>query len=357
MIAGGRVAVVVSEMSSERILTVDLASGEEQWTELVTTDGHMGQVDDMGDLVASEGDLFYRTHTEDHGLAVAAMSLGTGKRLWVTPVDGGGYGRPAVTGRGNVWIHERDDETDESIVTALSADSGDECSSWRVDSPRPNEIYVHDESLYVSTAEGIVALDRDTGDEQWRTEESARLQAVTENRVFATNHPGFLIAYQTGSGDEEWTVESDHYMDGERIPDDPGFKRSESGNSVARPNYGELAIVGDLMLARERVHSSHSDRITAFEIETGDEVWQVVPEELSDDDTTVTYTGPVIAGQVAFACENRRDGESRLLRIDVSTGEILASVEMATIATGSPSVGRGAVVIPQEDGIICYADD
>ncbi len=354
LISAGRVVVATSgSHSGEQIRTYDLTAGEKQWTAIVSKNGIMGEV---GDLVASGGDLFHRTQTDTHGMAVMSLSLGDGEQHWVAPSDGGVYGRPIVTERGRVWISDRDGNTDESPITSLSADTGGACSSWRIDGSGAGTVLMREDLISVGTAKGLFGLDRETGEEQWRAETGGSPSVITRDRVFATRHPGYLRAYSADSGDIDWTVESEHYADGELHPENDYFKIVEGGSSIARPNYRDLAVAGELLLARERVYSRHADRITVFDTATGDEMWQRDPPAAEADDR-IWYTGPIVAGESAFVCENRREGDSSLLRIDVSSGETLDTVEMDAHAMAAPAVGRGAVVVPRRDGIACYADD
>ncbi len=353
VISTGRVAVAVAHPNRERILTLDLATGRRIWDERIPE-----VRPDVGDLTAIGGDVFYQVKTEEIGRGVMALSLRDGTRRWSAPDDLNPRSGPVVTEDGHVWFAERHGSDDESSVGALSADTGVECSTWRIDGSGGGSLVFDAEHIYHGTSTGAVALDRENGDERWRTKAPRFPQLVANGRLYATRSFGWLSAHDIDSGSTEWTVESEHYLDGEADPDDPHVMIDEDGTTYARPDYRDLALADDVLISRERVWSDHADRITAFDPEDGDIIWQLEPEdEWPAPDNRFWYTGPVVAGDSAFVCENRRAGDSSLQRIAVTSGEIIDTIELDESAMDGPAVGRGAVVVPTREGITCYADD
>lgn len=352
VISAGRVAVATRRGGRKSIVTLDLATGDVLWDERVSDRL------EVGSLVAAGGDLFYRTGLEDIGRGVLVLSLRDGTHRWSEPQDWNPRMGPVVTEQGHVWITDRNARDKASSVVALSADTGADCSSWQIDGMALGAARVGERHVYQGTREGAVALDLESGEELWRTDEARSPSVVSGDKMYATGTFGWLSVHDIESGDAEWTVESEHYLDGEPHPDNPDRMVDGAGVAYARPDYRSLALADDVLLSRERVFSDHPDRIIAFDAEDGSELWQLAPEdEWPNPDDRFWYTGPVVAGESAIICENRRVGNSYLSEIDIQSGTVTDRTEMDAPALHAPAVGRGAIVVPRIDGIACYGDN
>ena len=241
-------AVAYTQHSRRQIQTVDLKSGTTQWNKQIG-EGRPNP----GDLLAHGSTLYYRGRTEEFGPAGMALSLASGQAQWLVAEEWNPQAGPVLTEDGHLWLTERDTNEDGACIISISADGGVECSVWPIEGNGGGLPRYNDSLAFYGTDAGAVALDRENGKEQWRTEDPRVPRLVTKDRIYATKTHGWLSAHDVSSGTTEWTVESEHYLDGEEDPDNPNVVLDEEGRSYARPDFRDLALANGTLLARERV--------------------------------------------------------------------------------------------------------
>lgn len=138
-----------------------------------------------------------------------AVSLDDQSVFWVFQLGTGGFHHIAVTGsRVVAWDTE-------GRVWGLDAATGRE--QWRVTDFEADiqGLTVAAGTAYVSTLDGLTAIDTETGAVSWRTDTSVDLHtvpAVSDSTVVVTGAQygsEMVAAYDTESGSERWAVEND----------------------------------------------------------------------------------------------------------------------------------------------------
>lgn len=197
--------------------------------------------------------------------------------------------------------------SDQGDVTALAASTGD--TRWmrtfgddhqRASIPAPPAI--DSDSVYItadgSAAQGIYALDRETGETQWKISRPNIPEPLvrTEDVVLASYDRYELAAFDAGSGDRQW---SKAMYDGGLFSPAIGHSRVFSADekavyALAVADGGihwdqDLDVAGSPLVVGESVIVPTTDRIVGLSIEDGSELWTL-------SETSVTGCVPVSQG-------------------------------------------------------------
>lgn len=186
----------------------------------------------------------------------------------------------------------------------------------------------------------MFAVNRENGEHRWRADakDFTIARAVRDGRLFVTSLDGWLAEFDAKTGERLWQKESEN-------------------DSAGGTDYESVVITPTALLVRERVRSAYPDRVRAFDPKMGDVLWTLSPDEGGPLLDRFWYTGPVAASDDAFVCENWRDGESSLHRLDVETGEKRETVLLASYALTTPVVSRGVLVVGCDDELVAYSDE
>ncbi|GGN95959.1 PQQ-binding-like beta-propeller repeat protein [Haloarcula pellucida] len=181
-----------------------------------------------------------------------AVSLADGTREWAfeTPGDVHTYklfGVPAVAD-GTVFI------SSSQGLYALDAATGEQQWTGTTSDFPP---VVGDGSVYVVRGENVAALDQATGEEQWRTDAEYDIRStpvVADGRVFVRRYPDSVHAIDAADGTELWEAE-------------PG-----------EANYIQLAVADDTLYVP--TGTDFYQQLVAFDTATGEERWRHYRTEL-----------------------------------------------------------------------------
>ena len=157
--------------------------------------------------------------------------------------------------------------------------------------------------LYVSSGYGFVAaLDAETGDELWRTENAVPFHSapsVADGRVFATTDDNELYAFDAITGDVLWSYQ--------------GLVESARLFTTPAP-----AVANDLVIA-----PFASGELVALQVSNGRVIWQDALTRTSQITALSTLNdiagSPVISGDVVYAVSH----SGVLAALDLRTGERL----------------------------------
>ncbi|SFS87838.1 PQQ-like domain-containing protein [Halostagnicola kamekurae] len=196
---------------------------------------------------------------------------------------------------------------DQGDVTALEASTGD--TQWtrtfgddhqRASIPAPPA--VDDDAVYItadgSAAQGIYALDRETGETQWEITGPNIPEPLvrTEDVVLASYDRYELAAFDAASGDRQWSrAMSDGGLFSPAIGHSRVFSADEETVSALAVEDGDvhwertLEVDGSPLVVGESVVVPTTDRIMGLSIEDGSELWAL-------SETSATRSVPVSRG-------------------------------------------------------------
>ncbi|WP_246983376.1 PQQ-binding-like beta-propeller repeat protein [Halorientalis marina] len=315
--------------SRSRIRAFSLATGEERWRTAELCCGSSPH----GVVVA--GDLaFVRSEA-----GVAAVALADGSTVWRETVESGAFGSVPLVADGQVFLRRRGE--DSFTVYAMDARSGDPCGETTVEVDPRHRPALSNTHRFHGTDKGLIALARDDWSVDWR--QSLPRTPYTapryrDGRVYVSGFAGFLHALDADSGTVQWTVEFDHYVPGGRA----------DGEEYARPTPEFGAVTADTVVVREEVYSDYSDHVKAFDVASGDLLWDRAPPA----ETGSSYANPVVAGDTVFTVEFDYERDAyRLLELDLATGDRRNAAPVRIRGGPELVVADGRVVAVAETGV------
>lgn len=210
--------------------------------------------------------------------------------------------------------------SDDETLYALSLDSGEVEWTYSEDNWPPHATFTPAGShVFLVVNSGTVALDADTGEERWRTEEAVAVQRspplVVDDRVYV--HGGSRTPADSGvveldreTGEMAWRFETD-------------------GRTLAAP-----AVADDTLLMSVNPHGgAPRGRLFGIDTATGEERWRIDREK--------TLGGIEVANGTAYA-----SGENGpLLAFDPQTGDVLWETDDESLMNNNLS--GGSVVTTQ----------
>jgi|AntRauTorcE11898_2_1112593.scaffolds.fasta_scaffold00001_170 outer membrane protein assembly factor BamB len=344
-----------------RLRAVDLSTGEEAWSARFTAD----RVDASPPTVA--GDLLYyhdgdrlRAHSAVDGSeawtadppaglgtepvpvagrligsshrgggadasAVAAVGNGNGERSWARSYSAHAFAPRAADGAAFVPLYGWD-RTGDGTADGASGD-GDGTTDGGADA--------EDDA---GERDGVVALDAETGDERWRSDEVpevSEVRAIGHGLVFVTTFERRLVALDVADGSRRWTVRS------------APKSRYERETGTSPPGFDPVAVGPDRLFARYDDPSDRPGRIAALDPETGEELWTHAPaDESPRTDGHFWFTGPTVVGDRVLVTANERNEWSVLRELDAATGAVRREVDLPDVAPETaPLVAEGRVVL------------
>lgn len=225
-------------------------------------------------------------YTEPSTGALVALDTANGTTTWTHDADG----RPnPPTIAGDLLVAS----SDQGDVTALESNSGD--SLWtrtfgddhqRAVIPAPPA--VDEDHVYItadsSAAQGIYALDRETGDTQWKIPGPNIPEPLVRagDVVLASYYRYELVAFDAETGERQW---SKAMYDGEPFAPAVGHGRVFSADeatmyAMSLENGGvrweqNLDVVGSALVVGQSVIVPTRDRIVSLGVEDGSEQWAV----------------------------------------------------------------------------------
>ncbi|AHG01139.1 hypothetical protein HALLA_17725 [Halostagnicola larsenii XH-48] len=337
VVSNGVVVALMEADPRSVLLAISLADGRVRWRRAVD-DARYGHV------CAASGTAFVEAEVPDSPVQLAARSLGDGTAMWT---DSFSSHVSQTLAAGRLLAAKRRDG--DFVITASDARTGSEC--WRaVHDGRPGDIAVTDGRIVLPTRDyGVLALDPATGDRQWRSDAGGDTAAIVDGLVISRRFPGELKALSLVDGSTEWSVRSEHFVEG---------GESDDGSQYARPGFEIGAVTPEAVVYMLEVYSEYPRRLQARDFETGELLWDVGPEP-----TPVEFHGysrPVVVGDDVLAIRYARREESEdipdaLLRLDIATGEELDRVTFPTDERiYPPVVANNTLLVPTEEGLIAY---
>ncbi|WP_329345412.1 outer membrane protein assembly factor BamB family protein [Streptomyces sp. NBC_01352] len=289
--------------SGSGLYALDAATGQERWRFVTSGD----RIKVLAPTVA-DGVVYFGTGHAD-GLAYAMDAL-TGRQIWQVATGAPVTSRPAVVD-GVVYL------SSEQGLSALDAATGERrwvlAGNPVLGSPTvaAGVVYVHIGGS--KEDKGVHALDAATGERRWRFTtgrewNEASRPAVADGSVYVTSHSS-LHAVDALSGRERWAFYADHYM---------------TSTPAVR---GDRVYVG-----------SWDHHLYAVDADIGEPYWKFPTEG-------AVASSPVLAdGLVHFGC-----WDNTLYTLDAATGASHATFT-AGDWVGSPTVADGVVYVGTRDG-------
>lgn len=304
---------------------------------------------EYGQVFAASGTAFVEGAIPDSSVRFAARSLGDGATLWTASFTS--HVPQTLAGGRLLTVDRSPDRTRDDThfaVTALDARTGVEC--WRaVHGGRPHDIAVSDGRVIVPTREhGVLALDPASGSRQWRSDVGADTAALVDGLIISRRFPGELRSLSLADGSLNWSVRSDHFVEG----------GEDDGTEYARPGFEVGAVTSEAVIYLLEVYSDYPQRLQARDLETGELLWDVGP-----DPTPVEFHGysrPVVVGDDVLAIRYaRREGDEdppdALLRLDVASG---AERDRITFPADEhvypPVVADNTLLVPTVERLVAY---
>lgn len=170
------------------VYRVSLSTHEVNW--------HSDRVTQLAPSVAVTDEYVYAVGTR-YG-QVISLDRSSGSRRWLRRVDGAGTGAPTV----------RDDLVyvpSEAALTAMSYESG--IPEWTLEEAVGSSVAVAEGTVFATTTGGdVLALDADTGEEQWRASpvSGSNPPIVAGGLLYATGTGGGIAALNPGDGTVIW---------------------------------------------------------------------------------------------------------------------------------------------------------
>ena len=327
VVAEGRIFT----LDSQATVTATSADGRTLWrTDITAPWAGRGAGQSGGGLAHADGRLFV---TSAYGQLVALDSA-SGTELWRHRFDAPVTGAPAVRG-GQVFVVSTD-----SAAWALNVADGKVL--WQRDgTPAPASMVggaapaVTDRLVLLPFPSGeVVAKQRDTGAETWRSRVAGRRigmanagvtgisgdPVVVGNTIFVGNRSGRVAALDAGTGALRWSA-----RDGA---------------------FGPVWPVGDSLFL-----ISDQGELVRLAAASGERIWAVTLERYLEERErrraeVVAHYGPVLAGGRLIVASN--DGQLR--GYDPASGELVFSGSVPGGATSHPVVVGGVLYVVSRDG-------
>jgi len=234
-------------------------------------------------------------------------------------------------------------------------------SRWTASLPSLDAEHTHliGTILITHTEQGLVAIDRDSGDALWQAEGRVSLVLVSPQGVLSVGENGALILRETSTGDVLFETRL-----GKRGASSP------SGLCVSGPSIPPTAILSegrevsaiDLRTGelRWRLASAGSQRLeragrvlivvgsdgalSAIDVVTGQLAWRFA------DDVHVALA-PALSGDVVTVISGEPGrGAHELLGLDLFSGQLLYRVELAGVVDVAPIAVADRVLVAQKSG-------
>lgn len=187
--------VFVSEGTSRgangRLYAFDVEDGTKQW-----------QFDFGGDNRSAPAVAAGLAYVADTGGTVYAVAVEDGSEQWRFDATGEGYTTP-VSSDGAVFFADGS-----GVIYRLDASDG--TVAWENDGTSPRfhtAPAIGPEALYVGGREGVVALSKVTGEQQWTRRfgsDGATSCALADDVVYAGTEGGTVLGLHAGTGSERW---------------------------------------------------------------------------------------------------------------------------------------------------------
>ncbi len=226
-VVDGTVYVTSSSRASGQLHAIDAETGEHEW--------HV-EVHGAATVPTVSDDTLYLPN----GQAVAALDADTGKQIWVHELEEGGgmFGPAPAVVDGTVYVGGRPHGTMTAPPQfhALDADSGE--AVWRSEQRASfSAPTVVDDRVYVGF-DPVLVFDTDTGDEAWTVDGSGSgggwlvsSPTVADGTVYVGDSDGTIHAFGAEDGDERWTVETgDSITSSPTVADGTVFVGSDDGH-------------------------------------------------------------------------------------------------------------------------------
>jgi len=309
-----------------RLTALDAESGEKQWAKRVTTPSpsEAGTWDVPDSLVLDGNDLFFRTYTGLH-------RVGTdGEHRWTFSAFGP-TGRPATP-----------------VVTADLVIAG-------------------------SNDDAVYGVDRESGEQRWRTPVSDRVDhvAAADGVVYAPvqGTAPHLLALDLETGKEQWrfggAVAGSPSVDGKALVV-PLHKNDENDELVVldpkthairwREPIARRWTKSGLALDDDRVYFIGDDGLVARDLSDGSKAWRFGGNGHVE---ASVYTTPAIAGDTVYVAG---DGESRgkVTALAAATGETRGTVAFEkneSVDRNVPAVTDGLFyVVTSENDVVAVGE-
>lgn len=221
-------------------------------------------------------------------LAGCSSVLAPARQRWAYDHGGEQYGRPVLAGE-TVLLGTRGEE--EGHLHAVDVATGER--AWRTPVPPTRTGVATGAGLAaVGTADGLVAVGRDSGEERWRVLDGASVfgLAATPDGVYAATARGVVVAFAL-DGTERWRTDTE--ITGTFAAGRDAVALGVSAASASGPDHELLAL--DTANGSERwrkpfpgglsgwLHAeggwvyAAGDRVVARDQETGEAFWSFVP--------------------------------------------------------------------------------
>uniref|UniRef100_A0A7D5GSZ2 PQQ-binding-like beta-propeller repeat protein n=1 Tax=Natrinema halophilum TaxID=1699371 RepID=A0A7D5GSZ2_9EURY len=210
-------------------------------------------------------------------------------------------------------------------ANATEIGAGDEI--WRWDYPMeyvPN-LMAADGTIYVGSVDDVTVYARDaaTGDEKWTFSDSGRRVSTMEliNGVLLVDNSPDLVALDAETGEEEWRLDRDYVATLLAVIDDTVLCEFDStlyavdvatGEEQWHFDADEISSTSDPRAADDIVFVSSKGVLYALDIATGEEAWRFE----ADDDVEWIRT-PVVENTTAYTWS-----KGTLYAFDVETGTV-----------------------------------
>jgi outer membrane protein assembly factor BamB len=312
----------------ERLLAFDATTGEERWRRETSGGGHP-----YTPAVARE--TVYWLAESNRRLALNAAD---GSVRWERA---GANHRPPIPAHG-VLLDVAGSSTDPRLV-ARDPDTGAPYwrrgneGDWRLLGADEERFYVRLETRGEDEAARLYAVDPQTGETRWAADRVApSLEPVVAGgrRVFGADER--LVALDTASGEEEWSVAR--------------YVRRSSEDDEIDGVRTVVARTDETLLVHVEFNGFYNDRIEAWDPATGDVRWTYV----DGSDEPVSFGRPVIAGDGVYltaVTDRRGDGHlsGSLRTLSLTDGTERERVSLKAPSFVGPVVAGGRCLVVTRD--------
>jgi PGF-CTERM protein len=272
-----------------------------------------------------------------HGIkqkVVFAVNVTTGERVWryptndtfLGPLYGDLYSAPAVH-NDTVYFANDCDCVGGGELVAVNATTGE--FEWNRSYGNTNvrsSPTVANGTVYVGLHNGtLVAADEDNGDVEWTFDTKAKIKhspAYHDGTVYVTSgrpvNEGWLFALNATTGAEQWR-----------------YNHESSVGMLSAP-----------VVAHDRVYVGNglSDGVTAFDADTGDQLWNT-------STTSDPTAGVAVAGCTVYTATN----DGAVHAFDATTGTEQWQGAVSGRVASQPSVANGMVYVTSDESKQLYA--